>query len=92
MRRVCISYRILYIHGLCFLCRDRWELFGLDCSSVFEHAQCLLCRVIYSASRDCREMVSRSDANQCLTVSKMVATVLVCVGILIFNVGKKKDN
>lgn len=28
------------------------------------------------------------DANQCLTTSKAVATVIVCIGILIFNKGK----
>ena len=32
----------------------------------------------------------RTDSNQCLTISKIVATILVCVGIILFTLGKQK--
>ena len=34
-------------------------------------------------------VTNSSDANQCLTLSKGLATVFVCTGIVIFNYGKK---
>ena len=30
-----------------------------------------------------------TDANQCLTMSKIVSTILVCIGIFIFTMGKQ---
>lgn len=34
--------------------------------------------------------MNRTDGNQCLTVSKIVATILVCIGIILFTLGKQK--
>lgn len=37
-----------------------------------------------------RDDDGRADPNQCLTLSKGIATVLVCIGIVIFNKGKSQ--
>lgn len=60
-------------------------------SPVRESMRCLRCFGLFVLQVGVwRDDDGSADPNQCLTLSKGVATVLVCIGIVIFNKGKSQ--
>ena len=74
----------------CTPCKASLGPFGLDCCSASEPASCLSHPVIFTARRSWRNVRFREDPNQCLTYSKIVATMVVTTGIIIFTMGKQR--
>lgn len=61
-------------------------------SPVCESLRCVRCfRILVLRVGVLRDADGRADPNQCLTLSKGIATVLVCIGIVIFNKGKSQS-
>lgn len=87
---LCILDRIRCTPMRYTLCRESWERFGRDCCSVFGHASCSSLPAIFIARRGREDVWFREDPNQCLTYSKIVATIVVTSGIIIFTMGKQR--
>ena len=87
---LCILGPIRCTPMLCTRCREFWERFGRGCCSVFGRALCSSYPAIFIARRGRESVWFREDPNQCLTYSKIVATIIVTTGIIIFTMGKQR--
>ena len=85
----CISSRILFIRMLYIQFRVLWVQFGQVFSSVFEHVWYFFRLIFVLQVSHLKVIQNSTDPNQCLTTSKIVSTILVCVGIFIFTMGKQ---